>query len=156
MDPGAVGFQVGRAWRWFGNVAAVSAVALAIAWALVSYFKHDGPVVVAGPVAVKTPQVHLGGVLAFELEWFQRFESCPGTVVESFYPADDRSIAIVKRRPALSFVAKRYDRTPVNIQIPPELTIGRWRYAQHVESRECPSGRTGPDPFVEFVFEVIP
>lgn len=144
--------RIGRAWLWWAHLCGLGVVALGLAYGLVRFYAVDGEIVRSlGPARDVSTPVPPGGTLAFTID-FERYDSCPGTITESFSPRDAANIIIVRQRPALSNQVKQYRDVRVNTQIPAQLGPGRWRYTQTVRST-CPSGQHD-DLFTELEFEI--
>lgn len=145
------------AWKLYANLAGLSLVALAIAYAIASAAGGNDAVFVASDVRPIVTKAAPGGFIEYVYTQ-NRVEECPGKAVEIFSvipePGKGSRDATIReqRRPVVYTKAQRYDDLHIKVNVPGDLPEGRYRFHDYILS-QCPL-REQIDNIADFPVEI--
>lgn len=142
-----------KAWRYYSSVTGLLSIAVLMTYSTVSILSSSGgPVVITRDVVLHTPRVPVGGNFTFSL-WRESRESCPGTIVVSYFDSAPDSASVVSSRfPLATPGYQSPPRLTITRPIPRQIGPGLWNVVVGVKS-ECPTRRRF-DKTAEFTIEV--
>lgn len=146
----------GRLWRWFANAAGFLVLAVGISYFIVVGMAGDGEVITAANIRPQIDKAPVGGSISYVYNLDIR-EECPGEIVQVWTAVATRgreSTLVQARRPAAYTGVGYYDDLRIVTDLPPSVTLGRWRY-QSSRVSQCPT-RQRTDPIADFFIEVTP